>query len=247
MKLKLFSILFIFLFSSCSILDVKPKEEEPEDNTGSGVNTGGTTQGQGVNTGKVTFWVSGDYGVGQIKIYIGGIHRFNIVTFHTVAPTCGSVNTVTLSPGTYSFEAISDSGTKWTGNVIITAGGCNLMLLQKPATGNSSGNTSGGNTGTPGTTTTNYSKIIFYTTTNLYGQIEVTALAGYIGGGTGGTITQYVTNGGLPACGTAGFVTINSLKGNHVYWSAKSTDGKYSWTGNVKTTNEDCFAIRVPY
>ena len=245
MKLKLFCILFIFLFSSCSILDVKPKEEEPEDNTGSGVNTGGTTQG--ASTGKVTFWVSGDYGVGQIKIYIGGIHRFNIVTFHTTAPTCGSVNTITLSPGTYSFEAISDSGTKWTGNVIITAGGCNLMLLQKPATGNSSGTTSGGNTGTSGTTTTNYSKIIFYTTTNVYGPIEVNVISGYVGGGSRGTITHYVTNGVRPACGVAGFVTVNSLKGNEVYWEAKSTDGKYSWKGNVKTTNEDCFAIGIPY
>ena len=96
------------------------------------ITTGGCSKIQltgTVTTGQATFWIASDLGCGNINVTCNGITR-TISQYYASTPSCGASGCAnfTLNPGNYSFTA-SCSGKNWSGNISVTAGGCQLSQL----------------------------------------------------------------------------------------------------------------------
>ena len=81
-------------------------------------------------TGQVMFWTE-SLNYGNIAVSVDGSSKGSITTTSaTTPPSCGGAGglTVTLSPGSHSYQAVDNLG-PWTGSINITAGGCSTMHL----------------------------------------------------------------------------------------------------------------------
>jgi len=98
-------------------------------NKGSCGNNGG-----GSSFGKAIFWVSKDYGIGQISVYVNGIYKGKITGYYSSGvPNCGVARCVNvkLPAGVYSYKARSQTGVTWSGSIRITSGRCFKIQLRK--------------------------------------------------------------------------------------------------------------------
>lgn len=105
-------------------------------------------QNDSASTGEVIFWVSSDFGCGNITVNCNGLSRQITGYYSSGTPDCaGSWGAkFTLDPGTYNFSA-SCTGKTWSGTIIITAGNCSAMQLTNSGGGTGGGGTGGGGTG----------------------------------------------------------------------------------------------------
>jgi major membrane immunogen (membrane-anchored lipoprotein) len=93
------------------------------------VSTGNCTRQQlGCITGNVTFWFDSVQNTATVKI--GGNTGKITSVYTSTTPTCGASGCANfmLPVGTYTYTATSSSNS-WSGNVVITANGCQLVLL----------------------------------------------------------------------------------------------------------------------
>lgn len=86
--------------------------------------------------GEAIFWVSTNFGYGDIEVYFDGTYEGKItsINYYSV-PECGANGcvTVTADPGTYNWEATNGS-MLWSSTITITAGNCSKMeLVEKKA------------------------------------------------------------------------------------------------------------------
>jgi hypothetical protein len=136
--------------------------------------------------------------------------------YQSGAPTC-SVNATgcanfTLPVGTYGYTA-SSTLSSWSGTVVVDGSGCQDVVLPQ-STG----------------------AVVFYTTSNSFGNITVNINSG------SGTITSYITSG-IPTCGYSGCATFDLAPGVYAY-TASSTSGA-NWNSSVTITADGCQAIQL--
>lgn len=98
----------------------------------------------GGEKGQITFYTGSDLGVGNITVYIEGSEVGTMSHYFTGGPDCGSgdVNVV-KDAGTYNWNATSQGGATWSGNISFLKGECRTMELTL------GGNTLAGNPGNP--------------------------------------------------------------------------------------------------
>lgn len=94
------------------------------------------TESNNIN-GQAIFWVSSDFGCGNITVICEGITK-QITGYYGSAPSCGASSSAnfTLPKGSHSFSA-SCSNKTWSGNITVTANTCSAFQL----------NSGSGNTG----------------------------------------------------------------------------------------------------
>lgn len=80
--------------------------------------------------GNAMFWTNRDLGCGYVTVNVAGQTGTISSYYSSGPPACASAGCATfnLSPGTYSFTA-SCTGKSWSGNVVVSAGGCYTMRL----------------------------------------------------------------------------------------------------------------------
>ena len=159
------------------------------------------------------FWIASDLGCGNITVVCNGITR-TISTIYATSPPCGTSGTATfdLSPGTYAYTA-SCSGKNWSGNITITAGGCQKVQLTSSGGGSTTGQI-----------------IIWRKTDKGCGPINVTI------NGITSTISQYYPSG-APPCGAIGCANFTLNPGTYVLNASCSG---YAWIGNITITAGGC-------
>jgi hypothetical protein len=196
--------------------------------------TGGSTSG-GSQTGQAIFWIRTDLGVGPISVYVSGSYAGQITVYSTngQTPSCGTSGfvTVTLPPGTYSFNASASGGTTWNGSIIITAGGCYPIELYLSSGGSTTGSSTTGGSTSGGSQT---GQVLFWTRSDLgVGNESV-----YVNGSYAGQITGFYS-GGAPSCGATRCVTVTLAPGTYS-WNATASGGT-TWSGSVTITAGGCF------
>jgi hypothetical protein len=172
---------------------------------------GGSTIGQGM------FWVASDLGCGNITVVCNGNTRV-ITTWWATAPPCGNSGTATfdLPPGTYPYTA-SCTGKNWSGNITVTAGGCQKVQLTSSGGGSSTG------------------QAMFWTAFDRgCGNINVVI------NGVTKQISSYYTSS-IPACGASGCATFDLPPGTYSY--SASCSG-WSTTGTVTVTAGGCMRVQ---
>ncbi|MBF00510.1 MAG: hypothetical protein CMP77_11120 [Flavobacterium sp.] len=85
--------------------------------------------GGGSGTGNVMFWISSDFGCGNISVTVNG-YGGAITGYYNSSPDCGASGAAnfTLPAGSYNFTA-SCSGYSWDGTVTVSEDSCYKMQL----------------------------------------------------------------------------------------------------------------------
>jgi hypothetical protein len=146
MKKVVMNGLAVMLMALILIFSCKKKEPEPKPEENS----------YGSGNGMVTFYLTSDLGVGNIAVSVDGQSRGTITQFHSGGVTCGSGNVnVTLSQGTHSLHAVSQTGAVvWNDTFDIDEGSClPFELTYSGGGGTTTGGTTTGGSTTGGTTT----------------------------------------------------------------------------------------------
>ncbi len=82
-------------------------------------------------TGAAMFWTNNDYGVGNISVYVNNSYEGQITGYYYSLPLCFSYGCVTIERiiETYSYYAVAEDDTYWSGTISIEQGECSTMLL----------------------------------------------------------------------------------------------------------------------
>ena len=83
------------------------------------------------STGAVTFWTNTS-SFGNITVTVTGNGSATVTSYITGGvPSCGFTGCATfdLLPGTYTYSAVSVSGSTWSGTVVVTGDGCQPVEL----------------------------------------------------------------------------------------------------------------------
>ena len=164
--------------------------------------------------GTATFYF--DQNGANATVAVGGQNATISSNYQSNPPLCGTsaagcANFV-LPAGTYNYMASSNTSS-WSGSVTIVGNQCTEVLLTQ-STGS----------------------VIFWTTSNSFGNITVNINNG------SGAITSYIT-GGTPTCGFSGCATFDLVPGVYAY-TASASQGGATWNGNVTITADGCQPVQ---